>query len=520
MLNSVIFQASTISYRVKNISHGKVLSLALYLLFLTITPVFSQIVSSDGIFTYTPPSSAEQERLSRQAAAFHPITELNPDNKRIVTKLSTNVYKISPWPQAGFNYDYYLYIPDDFASKYLFATSIASGGAQGMGPEYYSEWARNVVMKGNWETVIASGLKAALLFPAFDRPANSSAASLTRDAMLLKKDRLSRLDLQFVAMIDDARSFIEDEYDIQVENKILLAGFSTSGSFASRFSMMHPERVRAAAYGGTSFIHILPYTRDQKKRIDLIYPIGVSDWLQITGKQFDRDTYLKVPRFLSMGLLDKEDTTRYDGLYPSSMRSWIDSRLGSMEKRWNTVTKILEELDNFEYKLYREKGHTLDAGDYIAFLNRYNSYRESASPLPSGSASTASTIDSSSSNLNSFRLLTGNPSVIIKPIINTNMDGFITSIDISFLSTSGESILNPETTVHRIQIQIDVKPNSGYTIPASRNQNRAYDSPLLSADVPNHQLSKQDIKIDILMALYIAYEDFSGNQFLIMYKPK
>jgi len=267
-------------------------------------------------------------------------------------------------------------------------------------------------------------------------------------------------------------------------------------------------------------MHILPYSRDQKKRKDLIYPIGVSDWLQITGKLFDRDTYLKVPRFLSMGLLDKEDRTRYGGLYPSSMKDWIDSRLGSMEKRWNTVTKILEESGNFEYKLYREKGHTLDVGDYIAFLSRYNSYRESAATAPSGTASTASTIDFSSNYLSSYRVLTGNPSVIIKPIINTNTDGFITSIDFSFLSPSGESILNPETTVRRIQIQIDVKPDSGYAIPAGRNPNRAYDSPLLSADVPNHLLSKQDIKIDILMALYIAFEDLSGNRFLIMYKPK
>jgi len=340
----------------------------LMVLFLSISLMaFGQVSSSDGIFAFNPSIDTKQ-----QATTFHPVPELNPQNQRLVTKLSENAYKISAWPQAGFNYDYYLYLPADFTSEYLLATGISSGGAQGMGPEYYSEWAKNVVVRGNWETRVANGLRAPLIYPAFDRPTHVTVGCLTRGAMQLRDNRLSRVDLQFIAMIDDALAFIATEFGKKLQTKVLLAGFSMSGEFAARFTMMHPERVQAAVYGGSAFMHMLPYTRDVEKRTNLIYPIGVSDFFQITGKQFDREAYLNVPRMFVMGLLDTEDLTLYGGYYPNEMKSWIDSRLGKLETRWNNTTRILAELGNFEYKLYPDLGHTLNINDYILFLRKYN----------------------------------------------------------------------------------------------------------------------------------------------------
>lgn len=482
-------------------------------------PSFGQASSGDGKLVYAPPSAAEEARQIGEAAAFFAFPGLNPENKRNVTRLSENAYKIAAWPQAGFNYDYYLYIPTEFASNYLLATSIASGGAIGMGPDYYSEWARKVVVDTSWETQIARALKAPLLYPAFDRPDTVSAQYLSRDAMLLANDRISRLDLQFISMIDDARSFMAAEFEVELEEKVLLAGFSMSAEFAGRFTVMHPDRVRAAAYGGTSFMHILPYTRDIAKRVDLIYPIGVSDIARISGRSFDRESYLKVPRFLTMGLLDTEDITRYGGLYPASMRSWIDSRLGSLETRWNAVTRLMEELGGFECKLYRDKGHTFDRGDYINFLQRYNSYRETApgSATPVGVSSPPAA--ASAGSLGDYQVITGNPSVIIWPWINTDASGLISSINLSFRTVRGQSIARPASMVRRIQIQIDVRPDSGYPVVPGRNPNRAYDSPLLAAVAESHIPTRTDIPFDMVTALYISYEDLAGNQYLIVYKP-
>jgi hypothetical protein len=483
-------------------------------------PSFGQAISGDGTLVYAPPSAADEARQIAQAAAFFPLPGLNPENRRIVLRLTTNAYRIAAWPQAGFNYDYYLYVPDDFASNYLLAASIASGGAIGMGPDYYSEWAKKVVVDGSWETQIAKSLKAPLLYPAFDRPDTVSAQYLSRDAMLLAKDRISRLDLQFISMVDDARSFIAAEFGVELDRKILLAGFSMSAEFAGRFTVMHPERVRAAAYGGTSFMHLLPYTRDIDRRVDLIYPIGVSDIARISGRAFDREAYLKVPRYLTMGLQDTEDVTRYGGLYPGSMRSWIDSRLGSLETRWNAVTRLLGELGGFECKLYRDKGHRFDTGDYVAFLQRYNSFREPrpASPAPATKASPVTA--ASMGSLGGYQVITGNPSVIVKPAISIDSSGFISSIALTFSTPRGVSIPHPASLVRRIQIQIDVRPDSGYPVVPGGNPNRAYDSPLLAAVAGIHIPTRLDIPFEMVTAIYISYEDLSGNQFLIVYKAQ
>ena len=512
--------ASRIRVLLKSYVHLIPLSLILASRLWTGAPAFGQAMSGDGSLVYIPPTAAELSRLASQAAAFVPRPELNPANKRAVTKLSDRAYKIAAWPQAGFNYDYYLYIPKDFAGRLLFATSIASGGAQGMGPEYYSDWARKVVLEGSWEREMAQALGAPLLYPAFDRPANSSPASLNRDAMLLRNDRLSRLDLQFVAMIDDARAFIAAECGVELGEKILLAGFSMSASFASRFTLMHPERVRAAAYGGTSFMHILPYSRDAKSGVDLIYPIGVADLASIAGRAFARDEYLAVPRFLTMGLRDSEDTTRYGGLFPGSMTGWIDTRLGAMEGRWNTVTELMGESGGFECKLYRELGHSFVVDDYVAFLRRRNIYRDEAAQPVSGADRAGGAEAPQGDRLGACKAILGSPATIIRPILEVGPDGCIKSVELSFASAAGEAIAQPDRLVRRIQVQIDVRPNSGYQLAAGKNPNRVYDSPLLPAGGGRHVLTRSDIRLDLVAALFVAYEDLSGHQYLIMYRPR
>ena len=494
-------------------------NILVHTLFLSLgVAAFGQNTSNDGIFVYSPPTTAESIRQSKRAATFFPVLKLNPANERSVTRLSKNAYKISAWPQAGFNYDYYLFIPNEVRSRFFLATSIASGGAQGMGPDYYSEWAKRVVVEGNWETQIAIGLKAPLLYPAFDRPADSSPGSLTRSVMLLKKDRLSRLDLQFIAMIDDARHFISTEFGVELNEKVLLAGFSTSASFASRFTMMHPERVQAAAYGGISFIHILPYTQDVKKRTTLIYPVGVSDFIHITGIPFNREAYLKVPRFLTMGLLDTEDTTNYGGLYPSSMKNWIDTRLGTLETRWNNVTKILSELGNFEYKLYTNLGHSFIKGDYIEFLQRHNELQDQQSVKFEKKEKLE--FEQREPSLGAYQVLAGSPEVFVIPKLHLASNGEIQTVDLLFVSSRGDTIYKPESLIQKIQIQIDVSPNSGYPTLAGKNPDRAYDSPLLTATDSSHVLMKSDIRFDIVKAVFIEYIDFRGHYFLLMYKPE
>lgn len=335
------------------------------------------IVSPDGGYAYrTPSERAALDAMSR-APAFYPYLALNPANERKVTALSPRVYKVEPWPQAGYNYDYYIYVPPSYPGLKLgrlLAISIASGGEQGRGPAYYSDWVKNVVMRGNWETQVADMLGAPLVMPAFDRPLNSSLASLTLDAAKATHERYARLDLQYLAMIDDARAFLKAERGIELDSRVLLAGYSMSGSFAERFALMHPERVQAAAYGGMSCRHILPYTEDTVYGQRLSFPAGVEDIESISGKAFDREAYLAIPKFYFEGALDFEDITRYDGLFPAELRPWLDARVGkALDARWPVTAKLLREAHSaIELKRYPQLGHDLDAFDIAKFLARAN----------------------------------------------------------------------------------------------------------------------------------------------------
>jgi len=122
-------------------------------------------------------------------------------------------------------------------------------------------------------------------------------------------------------------------------------------------------------------------------------------------------------------------------------------------------------------------------------------------------------------SLGRYQVITGNPSVIVKPAISIDSSGFISSIALTFCTARGVSISHPASLVHRIQIQIDVRPDSGYPVVQGANPNRAYDSPLLAAAAGIHIPTRLDIPFNIVTALYIAYEDLAGNQYLIMYKP-
>ena len=63
--------------------------------------------------------------------------------------------------------------------------------------------------------------------------------------------RNHRIDNQVVKMIDNAKK-VCTEFGIEPEDKIFLNGYSASGVFAQRFSLLHPEIVETVCIGGAS----------------------------------------------------------------------------------------------------------------------------------------------------------------------------------------------------------------------------------------------------------------------------
>lgn len=63
-------------------------------------------------------------------------------------------------------------------------------------------------------------------------------------------------------------------------------GYSASGVFAERFSLLHPDIIDTVCIGGAS--ESIPVISDI-----LDYPLGIKDFSKITGLSFDIDNYKK-----------------------------------------------------------------------------------------------------------------------------------------------------------------------------------------------------------------------------------
>ena len=112
---------------------------------------------------------------------------------------------------------------------------------------------------------------------------------------------IERIDLQLIRMIAHAKSLLERDLGLRIEDQVTMWGFSASGDFVDRFCMLHPEKVKAAVTGGCHVM--LPLSEYNGE--NLPYPIGLYDYQKITGREFDADAFSKIDRFIFRGDRDK-----------------------------------------------------------------------------------------------------------------------------------------------------------------------------------------------------------------------
>lgn len=210
---------------------------------------------------------------------------------------------------------------------------------------------------------VAKRLDLPLLVPVFPRSETNwqiYTHLLDRDAMLIREGPSRRHDLQLIAMIRDAQTRL-GSWDIPVEEKVLLTGFSASGSFVNRFTAMHPQRVAAAATGGLNGLLIVPSaTLDS---VPLGYPLGVADLESIAGVRFDRERWKRVPQFIYHGADDTNDAVQFDDGYSEEERATVYRLLGERMQpgRWARCQAIYRDAGaNVTFRTYPGVGHWTD----------------------------------------------------------------------------------------------------------------------------------------------------------------
>ncbi len=98
---------------------------------------------------------------------------------------------------------------------------------------------------------------------------------------------------------------IKKETGKNVADKIFLHGYSSSGVFAQRFALIHPEIVGRVLIGGASGSIPLPTT-------DFEYPLGIKDFRQLFGTDFNEDEYRKIQFAYYVGEFEARKAGNFD----------------------------------------------------------------------------------------------------------------------------------------------------------------------------------------------------------------
>lgn len=90
----------------------------------------------------------------------------------------------------------------------------------------------------------------------------------------------------------------------EVDDKVIVGGYSVGARFANYFTAIHPECVKAAFGGGIGGLMIIPQgsIKIEGKEISLKYPLGTSDI-----ENFDKEAFDSIPQYYYMGDVDFND---------------------------------------------------------------------------------------------------------------------------------------------------------------------------------------------------------------------
>lgn len=269
-------------------------------------------------------------------------------------------------PGGGFQWPYFLYVPRQVNSTHALVIPNNSAHADS---DFcvHRQKAYNLLLDFiPW----ADGLGTPLVVPVFPRFDNETDGMIS--SQYLGRGTLesywqtrcpmeSRIDLQLVAMIDDARARVST---IPMAPQVLLWGQSASGTFVSRFALLHPDRVQAATFGLYGWA-APPVT--EWEGLSLPYPYGAGDLQDLIGQSVNITEYSSVPLYAYMGADDTNgwalpwyigmgnDVSQYYQLFAAKFGSSASSLLTSDQTIFGALNCAAT------FKLYPGVGHQITA---------------------------------------------------------------------------------------------------------------------------------------------------------------
>ncbi|MDT9000332.1 hypothetical protein RQP53_13745 [Paucibacter sp. APW11] len=270
--------------------------------------------------------------------------------------------EIAAAPSQGFHWPYYLYLPQQIRSPHLLVVPNNSGFVSDDVGLLRAAAAGEL----NRQAALAEQLGVPLLVPSFPRPADPDNAAaenlylhaLSRAAMLSQVPRWQRVDRQLLAMIDDARERLKQQGTV-IQPRVLMSGFSASGSFVNRFAFLHPERVLALASGSPGGWPLAPVASVDS--VTLNYPVGTADLDKISGAAAKPAALKAVASFIYMGQEDENDAVVYRDSFSAADEQLIFEHFGRTPlARWQRIAKLYAEQGlNARFQLYAGAAHSV-----------------------------------------------------------------------------------------------------------------------------------------------------------------
>ena len=272
--------------------------------------------------------------------------------------------------EKGFNFGYLLVLPDDVSSK----TSLIVEGPNYNKTTYDIKSSKEEIIKsvkvfGNLIYMWNEDTNFPILIPIFPKVTSNIKTlythMLTSPTLNHIDNRFKRIDRQLIHMIDDARDRLK-KINIDVDEKIIIDGFSASAKFANRFTILHPNRVKLCIAGGVSGCLTLPIKKINGET--LIFPVGVGNLDEVDDQKINE--FLNVKQFYYMGLKDNNDpfaAKSNDCIEPAYSSTIEPDELKQLYKflghdmtgdRWENTQKIYNDLGvNAIFESYEDEGH-------------------------------------------------------------------------------------------------------------------------------------------------------------------
>ncbi len=294
---------------------------------------------------------------------------------------SSSFEKIPADPQKGFQWPYYLYVPASLKKPTVLLVEPNNTGTANDDPAVHDAAASNLIrIQKPW----ADDLGSPFLMPTFPRPRTNwkvYTQALDRDTLTTNLPGLARIDLQLIAMIDDARARLAAK-EISVGLKVWMIGYSASGSFTNRFAVLHPDRLLAASAGSGGEYAIAPVP--VWKGNTLRYPVGVADLQQLVGQPFDLATFSKLPVQIYIGDQQVDDAINYlDGYDPEDADLIREVFGGPTFRRYPASERAYLSIGSpCQFVIFPGVGHQWPDWSFIKTFLEHNRTEPYPPPLP------------------------------------------------------------------------------------------------------------------------------------------